>query len=119
MFYTANAALAKAGLKVGDKIPHKVTRDALIMTFLKDGRLARTLLEAYQATQSEVLGIMNLNEEDLLKDFQVKAAELIATFDCQRRKRGEFQYQIGPEACGVIESGPGQDVYGGDAASHR
>ncbi len=25
MFYSANAALAKLGLKVGDKIPHKVT----------------------------------------------------------------------------------------------
>ncbi len=97
MFYTANAALAKLGLKVGDKIPHKVTQDALITNFLKNGRLAKTLLEDYRTTQSEVLGIMNLNEEDLLKDFQIKASELIATFDYQRRKRGEFQYQIGSD----------------------
>lgn len=97
MFYTANAALAKTGLKVGDKIPHKVTQDALITNFLKTGRLAKTLLEDYKTTQSEVLGIMNLNEEDLLKDFQLKATELIATFDYQRRKRGEFQYQIGSD----------------------
>lgn len=94
MFYTANAALSKMGLKVSDKIPHKVTQDSLIVYFLKSGRLAKSLLEDYKATQTEVMGIMNANEEDLLKEFQVKATELIATFDYQRKKRGEFQYQI-------------------------
>ena len=39
MFYTASAALAKLGLKVSDKIPHKVTQDALIVYFLKNKRL--------------------------------------------------------------------------------
>lgn len=94
MFYTANAALAKIGMKVSDKIPHKVTQDALIVYFLKNKRLAKSLLEDYKATKTEVLNLMNVNEEDLLKEFQIKAQELVATFGYQRRRRGEFQYEI-------------------------
>ncbi len=94
MFYTANASLAKIGLKVSDKIPHKVTQDALIVYFLKNKRLAKGLLEDYKATKTEVLNLMNVNEEDLLKEFQIKAKELITTFDFQRKRRGEFQYEI-------------------------
>ncbi len=94
MFYIANAALAKLGIKVGDKIPHKVTQDALIVYFMANKKLAKYLLEYYIETKNEVLNIMNVTEEDLLKQFQLKANELIATFDFQRRKRGEFQYEV-------------------------
>ncbi len=51
-------------------------------------------MEDYKATKAEVLSLMNVNEEDLLKDFQLKAHELVATFDYQRKRRGEFQYAI-------------------------
>jgi uncharacterized protein (UPF0332 family) len=37
---------------------------------------------------------MNVSEEDLLKEFQIKAKELVATFGHQRERRGEFQYDI-------------------------
>ncbi len=94
MFYIANAALAKLGLKVSDKIPHKVTQDALLVYFLKNNRLAKSLLEDYKEAKMEVMGLMNVSEEELLKEFQLKAKEIIATFDYQRRKRGEFQYEI-------------------------
>lgn len=94
MFYTANAALAKIKIKVGEKIAHKVTQDALIVYFIKNKRLAKYLLEEYESTKNEVLSLMGLTEEELLKEFQVKAEGLIATFDYQRRKRGEFQYEI-------------------------
>lgn len=94
MFYAANAALAKIGLKVTDKVPHKVTQDALIVYFLKNRRLAKSLLDDYKETKTEVLTLMNVNEEQLLEEFQMKAKELVATFDYQRRKRGEFQYEI-------------------------
>lgn len=94
MFYAANAALARLGLKVADKIPHKVTQDALIVYFLKSKRLAKYLLEDYKATKAEVLSVMGISEEDLLKEFQIKATELIATFDFQREKRGDFQYHV-------------------------
>ncbi|MDD4878026.1 MAG: hypothetical protein PHO02_03250 [Candidatus Nanoarchaeia archaeon] len=94
MFYTANAALAKIKIKVGDKIAHKVTQDALVVYFIKNKKLAKYLLEDYESTKNEVLSLMGVSEEELLKEFQVKAEALIATFDYQRRKRGEFQYEI-------------------------
>ena len=94
MFYTANAALAKIKIKVGEKIAHKVTQDALIVYFIKNKKLAKYLLEEYESTKNEVLSLMGLTEEELLKEFQLKAEGLIATFDYQRRKRGEFQYEI-------------------------
>ncbi len=98
MFYMANAALSKLGLKVGEKIAHKVTQDALFVYFIKNNKLAKYLLEEYIETKNEVLNLMNLSEEELLKEFQLKATELIATFDYQRRKRGEFQYKIAAPA---------------------
>ena len=79
---------------MSDKIPHKVTQDALIVYFLQNKRIAKSLLEDYKATKTEVLTLINVNEEDLLKDFQIKAQELVATFNYQRKKRGEFQYEI-------------------------
>jgi len=94
MFYIANAAMAKLGLKVGEKIAHKITQDALLVYFIKNNRLAKSLLEDYKQTKSEVLGLMNVSEEELLKEFEVKAKELIADFGHQREKRGEFQYDI-------------------------
>ncbi len=94
MFYIANAAMAKLGLKVGEKIAHKITQDVLLIYFIKNNRLAKSLLEDYKTTKSEVLGLMNVSEDELLKEFQVKAKELVATFSAQREKRGEFQYDI-------------------------
>jgi len=94
MFYIANAALSKIGIKVGDKIPHKVTQDALIVYLLQNKKLAKKLLEFYVEAKSEVLNVMNITEDELLKRFEMKANELIATFEYQRKKRGEFQYAI-------------------------
>lgn len=62
--------------------------------FIRNNKLAKCLLEDYRQTKSEVLGLMNVSEEGLLKEFEFKAKELIATFDYQRQKRGEFQYGI-------------------------
>ena len=92
--YIAQAAMAKLGLKVGEKIAHKITQDVLLVYFLKNNRLANHLLDDYKQTKSEVLGLMNVSEEELLKEFQIKAKELIASFGNQRAKRGEFQYDI-------------------------
>src|SRR3989344_1349324 len=94
MFYTANALLAKTGLKVGEKFAHRITEDCLLFYFIKNNKLAKNLLETYKETKNEVLNLMNLNEEQLLKEFQLKAQELIATFHYQRNKRGQFKYEI-------------------------
>jgi len=80
MFYAANAVLYKLGYKVGDKIPHKVTADALIV--LVRGRLKDALLEDYENAQCEALAGM-------------KADALLEDFDSERRKRNVIQYETG------------------------
>lgn len=77
MFYIANAVLVKLGYKVGDRIAHKITSDALIV-FVKN-KLNKQLLEDYEVAQEEALA-------------GIKADELIQSFDLERRKRGVFQY---------------------------
>lgn len=78
MFYIANAVLFKIGYKVGDKIPHKVTADALIV-FVRN-KLKKRLLEAYEEAQNEALP-------------GIKADMLIDEFDKERAKRGSLQYE--------------------------
>ncbi|MFT4343684.1 MAG: hypothetical protein ACMXYE_02965 [Candidatus Woesearchaeota archaeon] len=77
MFYIANAVLVKLGYKVGEKIAHKVTSDALIVYVT--GKLATELLEQYEQVQNEALA-------------GIRANELIESFDLERKKRSIFQY---------------------------
>ncbi len=79
MFYIANAVLYKLGYKVGEKIAHKVTADALVV-FVRN-KLRKSLLEEYQKAQEEALA-------------GIKADSLIKTFDLEREKRSEVQYQM-------------------------
>jgi len=79
MFYMANAVLLKLGYKIGDKIPHKVTSDALIV-YVKD-KLKQSLLENYEEIKEEAL-LLAKN----------KAEGLIENFDNERSKRGFIQY---------------------------
>ena len=46
MFYYANAVLLKFGYKVGEKIAHKITSDAMIV-YVR-GKLRESLLEEYE-----------------------------------------------------------------------
>lgn len=78
MFYMANAVLFTIGYKVGDKIPHKVTADALIV-FVRN-KLKKRLLEEYEEAQNEALA-------------GIKADTLIDEFDKERAKRGILQYE--------------------------
>lgn len=80
MSYIANAVLYKLGYKVGDKIPHKVTSDALII-YIKD-KLKQNLLEDYEEIKEEAL-LLAKN----------KAEGLIENFDRERDKRGFIQYK--------------------------
>ena len=78
MFYIANTVLFKIGYKVGDKIPHKVTADSLIV-FVRD-KLKKTLLEEYENAKNEALP-------------GIKADSLLEEFDKERAKRGFLQYE--------------------------
>lgn len=79
MFYISNAVFIKLGYKVGDKIAHKVTSDALIA--LVRNKLNTKLLEDYEDAQNEALA-------------GIKADEIVETFDFERKKRSVFQYSI-------------------------
>jgi uncharacterized protein (UPF0332 family) len=80
MYYIANAVLFKLGYKVGDKISHKITSDALIV-FVRD-KLEKSLLEDYEAAKGEAMELNDLTDE------------IIESFDFERRKRSTFQYDM-------------------------
>lgn len=80
MYYIANAVLFNLGYKVGDRISHKITSDALIV-FVRD-KLAKNLLEDYETAKNMALDINNLTDE------------IIESFDFERKKRSTFQYDM-------------------------
>jgi uncharacterized protein (UPF0332 family) len=80
MYYCANAVLLKLGYKIGDKIVHKVTSDALIV-YVR-GKLKESLLEEYEETKEEALSLAGM-----------KADSLIEPFEFERNKRGLIQYK--------------------------
>lgn len=80
MFYIANAVLRKLGYKVGEKIAHKVTADALIV--YARGKLKETLIEEYEDSKEEAFNLAG-----------IKADSLIESFDREKTKRGIIQYR--------------------------
>ncbi len=84
MYYIANAVLLEIGYKVGDKISHKVTSDALIV-FVRN-KLNKELLEEYEDIK-----------EDALELISSKTDSLLEFFDFEREKRSKFQYSMDEE----------------------
>ncbi len=80
MFYYANAVLRKHGFKVGEKISHKVTADAMI-AFIRN-KLAAALVDNYLQGYAEALPLAG-----------VKADDIIGNLDKERIKRGAIQYK--------------------------
>ena len=80
MYYYANAVLLKFGYKVGDKIVHKVTSDALI-AYVR-GKLKESLIEEYEQAKEEALNLAGM-----------KADSLIESFEFERNKRSLIQYK--------------------------
>ena len=80
MFYIANAVLRKLGYKVGEKIAHKVTADALIVH--ARGKLKASLIEEYEDAKEEALNLAG-----------IRADSLIESFDFEKDKRSKIQYQ--------------------------
>src|SRR3989338_1141394 len=76
MFYLANAMLYKLGYKIGPKIAHKVTSDALIV-FVRN-KLKDRLIEDYELASNEALTLSD---------------NLLQSFDFEREKRSVFQYE--------------------------
>ncbi len=76
MFYLSNAVLYKLGYKVGSKIAHRVTADALIV-FARN-KLKKSLIEDYELASSEALALSD---------------NLLQEYDSERVKRSVFQYE--------------------------
>ncbi len=76
MFYIANALLYKLNYKIGSKIAHKVTSDALIV-FIRN-KLKDNIIETYELASNEAL---------ILSD------NLLENYDFERIKRSAFQYE--------------------------
>src|SRR3989339_109016 len=68
MYYYANAVLLKLSYKVGDKIAHKVTSDALIVYVRK--KLKDSLIEEYEKTKAQT----SLNRA---KEFAIEMDKLL------------------------------------------
>jgi hypothetical protein len=77
MYYYANAVLLKLGYKVGNRISHKVTSDALIV-FVRN-KLSKEYFDMYESSKEQALATM-------------KSDEIISSFDLERKKRSKFQY---------------------------
>lgn len=84
MFYIANAVLLELGYKVGGKISHKVTSDALI-AFVR-GKLKKELIEDYEEAKEEALELISSRVDTLIQ-----------SFDFERVKRSRFQYRMDEE----------------------
>ena len=85
MYYISNAVLLKLGYKVGDKISHKVTADALIV-FVRN-RFKKQLLVEYEDTKEDALELMSQRADAIIKNL-----------DFEREKRSRFQYQMDEKA---------------------
>lgn|SRR3989344_220213 len=77
MFYVANAVLCVSGYRVGYKVAHKVTADALIV-FVRH-KLKQSLIDEYNESKNEALGL-------------IRADEMLEEFEKEREKRSVFQY---------------------------
>jgi len=68
MYYAANAVLYNIYYKVGKKIVHKVTGDALIV-FVRN-KIKKTLLEEYEEQKQEALEIVGKRTNSLLHEYE-------------------------------------------------
>lgn len=80
MYYIANAVLYAIGYKIGSRVSHKVTSDALIV-FVRN-KLKRSLLEEYEVAKEETFELLGR-----------KTDEIIGSFDQELEKRSVLQYE--------------------------
>lgn len=64
MYYIANAVLISLGYKVGDKISHKVTSDAIIV-FVRN-KLKKELIEEYENIKEDALELISSKTDSIL-----------------------------------------------------
>lgn len=84
MYYMSNAVLNQLGFKVGEKMSHRITADALIVQ-VRD-KLKNSLLQDLDEAKDDYAKIENLTDE------------IIELYDLEHRKRLKSQYVMGYDA---------------------
>lgn len=87
MFYAVNALFSKSGIKVGDKIAHKITSDLFYFYFIQNNKLAKRLFEIYEEAKDEALELTDTKYPGL-------AEELSKNLFYEMGKRHRFQYNM-------------------------
>lgn len=95
MYYSVNSVLLHNGIKIGDKMVHKVTADCVINFLYLNGKIEKKLLEEYNNSKDEAMELMQkLSEEEIKIEIKQKALEIVKTYDFEMNKRGKFQYNM-------------------------
>ncbi len=85
MFYMVNALFSKHGIKLSDKIVHKVASDVFYFYFIKNNKIAKELFEIYEETKDQAMDLINYSEQ---------AEKLFQDLEFEREKRHKFQYNM-------------------------
>ncbi len=85
MFYIINALFSKHGIKIGDKIAHKVASDVLYFYFIKNNKIAKELFEVYEEAKGQAMDLISYSEQ---------AEKLFQDLEYERDKRHKFQYNM-------------------------
>lgn len=85
MFYIVNALFSKRGIKLGDKIVHKVASDAFYFYFIKNNKIAKELFEIYEEAKGQAMDLVSYSEQ---------AEKLFQDLEYERDKRHRFQYDM-------------------------
>ena len=85
MFYMVNALLSKQGIKLSDKIVHKVASDVFYFYFIKNKKIAKELYEIYEEAKDQTMDLIRYSEQ---------AEKLFQDLEFEREKRHRFQYDM-------------------------
>ncbi|HUS48746.1 MAG TPA: hypothetical protein VMZ91_01145 [Candidatus Paceibacterota bacterium] len=85
MFYIVNALFSKKGIKIGDKVVHKVASDAFYFYFIKNKKIAKELFEIYEEAKGQAMDLIRYSEQ---------AEKLFQDLEYERGKRHRFQYNM-------------------------
>lgn len=87
MFYAVNALFSKNGIKIGDKIAHKVTSDVFYYYFIRNNKIAKELFKIYEEAKEQAMDMINTK-------YQGQAEDLARSLEHEMAKRGRFQYNF-------------------------
>ncbi len=85
MFYIVNALFSNHGIKIGDKIAHKVVSDSFYFYFIKNNKIAKELFEIYEEAKGQAMDLISYSEQ---------AEKLFQDLEFERGKRHKFQYDM-------------------------